>query len=376
MAVSAHLVIACGGTGGHFYPALSVARAWREMGGRVTLLVSGPHAQEQANIAAEWGLATRKISTVRRPSSLPGMLLMPFRWLKCCRLTKAVLSDIDGDLLLGMGSFAAAPPCWVWPWRKKPLVLHEGNTIMGRTNRIFVRRARAVALTLPLHDPSQLRGREGRITGMPLRDAVVNAAAAPVAASEREQILTEFGLSPAKKTMLVFGGSQGARAVNQLLMSSAPRLKDYADRLQFIILTGQEDNSALVSAFQDAGIAARIVRGDPEIQRCYQVSELILCRGGASSICELALYHKPLIIVPLPTAADNHQFYNAMALVQAGAARMLEQRLATPELLTSLVQEWLNGGEEWPQMGQHAQQFAHPDATARVAHLLAEIANG
>lgn len=365
-----HLIVACGGTGGHFYPALSVAQRYCARGGRATLLVSGKHAGEQAAAAQAVGLPTREIRTVRSPVGLVEAILFPFRMLTCLRETRRVLNELQGDMLLGMGSFSAVPPCWVWPWRKKPMVLHEGNAFMGKVNRIFVGHAKAIALSLPLADESQRKGIPAHITGMPLREAVIQAAATPVTASQRAEILASFGLMPERRTMLVFGGSQGARAINTLLAETVLRLADLAERLQFILLTGTEENAPLHEAFAQAGLLARIVKGDPEIQRCYQVADLTLCRAGASSICELALFQKPMVLVPLPSAADNHQFVNARTLEQAGAARCLEQRLATPEVLEKLIREWLAKPEAWQAMGHAAAQFAHPDATRAVVDLL------
>ena len=367
-----HLIVACGGTGGHFYPALSVAREFCIKGGRATLLVSGKHAAEQRDAAARFGLQTREIRTVRSPVGLGELLLFPFRILACRRAVKKVLKELQGDLLLGMGSFAAVPPCWAWPWRQKPMVLHEGNSFMGKVNRLFARRAASIALSLPLVDDSQLKGVPGRITGMPLREAVITAAAEPLSQIERAELLTSWGLHPERKTMLVFGGSQGARAINTLLTDTASHLTDLKEQLQFILLTGTDDNEALSTAFAKAGLTARIVRGDPEIQRCYQVADLTLCRAGASSICELALFQMPMVLVPLPSSADNHQLMNAQMLEKAGAARCLQQHLATPELLEKWLRDWLAHPTEWQAMGKAAVQFAHPEATKAVVDLLIE----
>ena len=336
------------------------------------MLVSGKHAAEQREAAERVGLAAREIKTVRSPAGLWELMLFPFRMLACRHAVQKVLNELSGDLLLGMGSFAAVPPCWAWPWRRKPLVLHEGNSFMGKANRLFVKRSVGIALSLPLVDESQLKGVPGKVTGMPLREAVIAAAAQRSTGEERREILASFGLRPERKTMLVFGGSQGARAINMLLAETAPRLADLAEKLQFILLTGTDENEALKEAFAKAGLAARIVRGDPEIQRCYQVAELTLCRAGASSICDLALFQMPMILVPLPSAADNHQLMNAQMLEKAGAAKCLQQHLATPEILEGWLREWLANPEEWVAMGHAAAQFAHPDATKEVVDLLVE----
>ncbi len=367
-----HLVIACGGTGGHFYPTLAVAREYVARGGKVTLLVSGRHAAEQHAIAEQWGFAAREIETVRAPSGLRELLAFPFRLWRCCRRAKAVLKELDGDVLLGMGSFAAVPPCWVWPWRRKALVLHEGNTVMGRTNRLFAGHARGIALSLPLKDERQLKGAPARITGMPLRDAVLTAAAHPLSEAERAAALEGMGLSAARRTVLVFGGSQGARAINQLLTATAARLASERDRLQFILLTGTDDNAEMEAAFREAGISACIRRADPDIQRCYQVADLVVCRSGASSICELALFGLPMVLLPLPSAADNHQYFNAQALVAEGAAVCRMPSDYSPEWLAEFLCTRLADLDRLREMGAKARVFAHPDATTKVTDLIVD----
>jgi UDP-N-acetylglucosamine--N-acetylmuramyl-(pentapeptide) pyrophosphoryl-undecaprenol N-acetylglucosamine transferase len=336
----------------------------------VTLLVSGSHAAEQRRIAAEYGFEAREIEAVRRPAGILNKLLFPFRMLRCLRRSASVLRELDGDVLLGMGSFAAVPPCIVWPWKRKPLVLHEGNTIMGRTNRLFAGRARAIALSLPLKDEAQLKGAEGRITGMPLRDAILDAAAAGIAPEKRRALLREWGLEEERITVLVFGGSQGAAAVNRMLMESPAILGDAARKFQFIALTGSDDNEEMKKSFASAGVPARVCRSDGEIQNCFQVADLVVCRGGASSLCELALFGKPVLVIPLPSAADNHQYFNAVAMEQAGGAKCLEQRLATPEKFASLLQEFADNREEWQTMGEKMKTFARPEATAGVCDLI------
>ena len=178
---------------------------------------------------------------------------------------------------------------------------------------------------------------------MPLREELLEAAKTGLSEEERGGILAEFGLSGHRRTLLVFGGSQGARAIISLLASTLPLMKALASRLQLIVLTGSDDNSALEDACRESGIPARIVKKDLAIQRCYQVADAVLCRAGASSICELALFRKTAMLMPLPTAKDNHQFYNAKTLADAGAARLLVQSETTPDVLAKVIEDWVDG---------------------------------
>jgi len=364
------IIISSGGTGGHFYPGLSIAREFVARGHSVTFLVSGQQASEQQATAEANGLSARQIPSVRAPHSIVDLIKFPFRFWGCCRAIKAIFKDLKGDALLSMGSFTSVAPCWCWPKSHKPLFLHEGNTFMGQANRLFAQKASAIALTLPLACPEQSKGTPSCITGMPLREAILEAAAKATTPAERAEILSSFGLSPDKKTMLIFGGSQGARAIVNLATAVMPLLSQSANAVQFIILTGADDNTALEQSCAKAGIAARIVKKDSEIQRCYQVADVVVCRAGASSICELALFRKPAVLIPLPSAKDNHQYHNAKCLADAGAAKLMVQSKTTPESFAKFIENWLSNPQDISKMSDAIGQFARPNATKQVVDFL------
>lgn len=368
-----HLVIASGGTGGHFYPTLAVAREFvnRCPGGRVTLLVSGKHSSEQGKIAQGYGFNSCEVPSVRLPNSLGSLVRFPYAMYRCLRAAKKALRALHPDIMLGMGSFAAVPSCWAVNAKKVPLVLHEGNAFMGKANRMFVRKASAIGLALPLSDSSQLRGCRSEDVGMPLRDAIVKAADGTSVLPSG--YLESLGLRSGLKTVLVFGGSQGARAVNDAIQGATLLLEPFKDRIQFIHLTGTDDNESLISSYRSAGIHVCVKRSEPNIELCYMACDMVICRSGASSICELSLFGKPLILIPLPTAADDHQSCNAKVLSSAGAAIHLPQSEATSERLRDLLCSWLECDEEWTERGRKLLAFGRPDAASRMVNLLFDV---
>ncbi len=365
-----HLVIACGGTGGHFYPTLAIARESSKRGGKVTLLVSGKHAAEQQKIAESFGFTACETQAVRLPNGLLHVLTFPFQLCICILRARRILRALQPDILLGMGSFAAVPACLALSRKELPLVLHEGNAFMGKANRCLTWKASAIALSLPLRYPGQLKGKYSVTVGMPLREAIVDGAKRM---SAREACLSEYGLCPGRRTILVFGGSQGARFINELIVKTLPCLHEAADKLQFIHLTGSDDNQETMKAYQQAGIPALVQRGEPNIENCYLAADLVICRAGASSICELALFGKPLLLIPLPTAADDHQRINAEMLQQNAAARIFTQSNASPENLLQELTHWLEQPQEWTSMGKKLLSFAHPAAASAMVDLLQQV---
>ncbi len=365
-----HLIICSGGTGGHFYPALALAREYSLRGGKVTLLLSGQQVEAQRETVARHGLECREIPSVRAPRSLGQLLLFPFRFLACVRKIRRLFRELQGDALLSMGSFTAVAPCFCWPRRSRSLFLHEGNTFMGQTNRLFAKKASLILLTLPLANPRQCKGTPAQIVGMPLRDTLLEAAKTPPSPQEREALLQDFGLLPGRKTLLVFGGSQGAQAITRLLLHTLPLLAPLASRIQLICLTGSDDNTALEEACQAAGIPAHIRKADHQIQRCYQAADAVLCRAGASSLCELALFRKTAFLIPLPSAKDNHQYWNARTLADHQAALLLPQKDTTPEKLQEVLQQWLQEPEAFQEFARRIGDFAQPQATAKAIDAL------
>lgn len=362
--MSRHLIIACGGTGGHFYPTISIARAFIDLGGKVTLLVAGKHAAEQLKTAADAGIDAREVGFIRRPENLFGWFTLPFKYLAVKRATSHLISELKPDIALGMGSYASVATCKALP-SNVPLVLHEGNAFMGKANRIFARRASAIGLSLPLNDEKQAQGTPTHCVGMPLRETLIQASQRTVPV---EGFYEKLGLKPGVFTVLVFGGSQGALRINQLLSQVPPLLKGKG--VQFIHLTGTDDNATTIQAYADAGICASVRRADYNIEECYLASNLIICRGGASTLCELALFGKPAVIIPLPSAADDHQTVNARLAEKNKAAIHLAQSSATPEIIANYINDAIENTSKYQQMGNNLKVFSKTDSAKQMAELL------
>lgn len=362
------VVIACGGTGGHFYPTLSIAEAVRNGGGEPVLFISGHHAAEHLRMAAENGFAAEEVPAVRLPNSIGSLAAFPFRFLAAILAARRLLRVRHPDLVLAMGSFAAAPAGFAAVLMRCPLVLHEGNSWMGRANRWLAPWARAVAVSLPLDAACTPRCRVVR-TGMPLRQALLTAASQQ---ADSATARLHYGLSAELPTLLVFGGSQGARAINNLFIAAAPGIANLNRRIQIIHFTGTDENEAIVSAYSQAGIPAVVQRGDPHIEHAYRAADLVVCRGGASSLSELFLFAKPAIVIPFPSAAEDHQRINARIMSEQRTVRMLEELRADRETLEALLGDWLADPEAFAVLGRNAARFAAPNAANDVAELLAD----
>jgi len=204
---------------------------------------------------------------------------------------------------------------------------------------------------------------------MPLREDIVQAAGTSTPTAD---LYAHMGLSAGKPVLLVFGGSQGARFLNDLMARAVGLLGDGAGRFQLLHLTGTDNNDALLAAYRQAGLNAWVRRAESHIENCYRVADLVLCRAGASTISELALFGKPAVLVPLPSAAEDHQTVNARVLADAGAARLLPQAEATPNTVAELLGDWLKAPQTWTPLGQRLRDLACPQAAAAVVDVLLE----
>ncbi|OPZ09777.1 MAG: UDP-N-acetylglucosamine--N-acetylmuramyl-(pentapeptide) pyrophosphoryl-undecaprenol N-acetylglucosamine transferase [candidate division BRC1 bacterium ADurb.BinA292] len=360
-----HLIIATGGTGGHFYPALAIALEHERQGGVVTLLVAGHNTARHLETARKAGLAAFACSAPRPPGGLLGRVAFPVQFLRACLGARRLIKRLRPDLVLGMGSFACVPVCLMAARARVPLFLHEGNAMVGRANLFLSRRARLLAASLPLV-PGQKCRCPTRLTGMPLRPEILRVAAIPC---DRAKTGESFGFTERKPVLLVFGGSLGAEFLNGVMTRVPALLGDHAGRLQVIHLTGADDNHALEQAYSQAGMQAFVRAYENHIQDCYSLADLVVCRAGGSTLAELAVFGKPAILVPFPAAANDHQTANAQVMAEAGAALHLPQKDATPEALAELIRSWLDCPDAWADYARNIRRFGHPRASAAIVEI-------
>jgi len=273
-----------------------------------------------------------------------------------CASAFAALGRLRARIVVSVGGYASVPAAIAAAARRVPLALVEPNAVPGRANRAAARWARACFAgfeeTARRLEPSA----PGRVhaTGIPLRRALV---AAFDGAGERRAPVPPHRL-------LVFGGSQGARQINDAMIELAAGLDPR--ELEIFHQTGEADRERVAAAYARAGLRAEVVAFEPEMPRRYRWADLAVCRSGALTVAELAMAGLPALLVPFPHAADDHQHANARALAAAGAARVLESRpLAAAELARAL-RECFEKPAELAAMGRAAARCARPDAAERI----------
>ncbi len=304
------VVLAAGGTGGHFYPGLVAAKALRERGWE-PLIVLREGDPARARLEAE-GIASLPVDLRGLPRR-PGPELLSFaRKLGGSLLTlRRALRAFRPDLAVGMGGYLTFPLVAAARLRGVPCALHESNAVLGLANAASARLGAALFRGLPPADPAA----PGTLVGTPVRPALWTRRPALAARPA-------LGLDPDRPTILVFGGSQGAQGINAAL----PRaLKALGGGIQVLHLAGRGKAEAAAAAYRAAGVEAQVREYLEDMASAYGAADLVVCRAGASTLAELAAQRLPALLVPYPHAAGDHQDANARVLERAGAALRLPE---------------------------------------------------
>jgi UDP-N-acetylglucosamine--N-acetylmuramyl-(pentapeptide) pyrophosphoryl-undecaprenol N-acetylglucosamine transferase len=355
------VVIAGGGTGGHLYPGIAVARELlrRMPDARVSFV--GTARGLEARVVPLEGFPLDLIRSAGIKGKSPvararGAALVPVSFLEAWR----AISHRRPDVVMGVGGFSSGPVVMAAALRRIPTLVLEQNAVPGLTNRLLAPWVRAAAVTY--EQTLSYFGSRGFISGNPVR---------------AEFFDTPSNVEPRtskSKTVLVLGGSQGAHAVNVAMTAAAPRLAQRQAGLALVHQTGSRDLATVRDAYARAGIGARAEPFLDAMAREMAAADLVISRAGATTLAELAASGRAALLVPLPTATDDHQRRNAELLVKAGAAAMLEEKDLTAERLADAAADLVDDTERRARMAAAIGTFARPDAAARIVDRLLELA--
>lgn len=302
------VVIAAGGTGGHFYPGLVAALELKKRGWEPLLIVKKDDpAKERLEQA---GLAYLEVDLVGLPRKIgPGMVTFAVKLLGSLRAMSRVMRDFKPDLAVGMGGYLTFPVAYA-AWRRGvPVALHESNAILGLANASAVRFGATLFWGLP-----PVEG-HGKVVGTPVRPALHGR-------RDAVEARKALGLDPAKPTILVFGGSQGAQAINRAMPKA---LRDAKIDAQILHLAGKGKGEETKKGYAELSLTAMVHEYLEDMSAAYAAADIVVCRSGASTLAELAAQRKTAVLVPYPHAAANHQDANARVFEKAGTAKRIPE---------------------------------------------------
>jgi UDP-N-acetylglucosamine--N-acetylmuramyl-(pentapeptide) pyrophosphoryl-undecaprenol N-acetylglucosamine transferase len=359
VSITRPVLIMAGGTGGHVFPALAVAEELVARGVAVSWL--GTRRGLEARVVPEAGypLETMRVSGLRGKGRMR-LLLAPFMLLIALLQALVILLRLRPCAVLGMGGFASGPGGVIAWLLRRPLLIHEQNSVAGMTNRWLAPLARTVMEAFPGSLPAKYRALH---TGNPVRREIARLPDPAERLAQRQGALH----------VLVIGGSLGAHALNTIVPAAMARLSA-GNTCSVRHQTGAVDIDAVRQAYLAAGVDAQVSPFIDDMATAYAWADLVICRAGALTVAELAVVGVAAILVPFPHATDDHQTGNARFLADAGAAILMPQETLDPERLAQLLDDFTAQREVLLEMAGRARSLAQPHAARRVAELCLQAA--
>jgi len=348
-------ILAGGGTGGHVIPALAIANELKKRYGAEVLFIGTARGIENRLVpAAGFPLQLVRVGALKNVSLLT-RAKTAFDLPRAIWDAGRMLNQFAPDVVIGVGGYASGPAMLAAVMKHIPTLAFEPNVVPGFANRVVARFVSAAAVHF---EETARYFRHGEVTGVPVREAFF-------------EIAPKRGGTP---TLLVFGGSQGAHAINDAMIRCLPVLQREAPGIRIIHQTGERDYNDALAAYQSLGESAEVFKFIEDMPAVFARADLVVCRSGASTVAEIAAAGKPAIFVPFPRAADDHQRVNAEALARHGAAVVVEESKLEGVWLAETIATLLQDSSRLKRMSQAARELAHPQAARDIAAMAARIA--
>ncbi|HYF34155.1 MAG TPA: undecaprenyldiphospho-muramoylpentapeptide beta-N-acetylglucosaminyltransferase, partial [Prosthecobacter sp.] len=357
---SVHVLIACGGTGGHLFPGIAVGEVLSARGHDVTLLIS----EKKIDAIAASGhkdLRFEKTPFLAMPKpwspKMPGFLLGLWKGARACR---RIIRDHNVKVVLGMGGFTSFAPLYAGKKENCVTLIHESNAIPGKANRLNARFANVVLCGLDACKSHFGKHNDVRTVGTPIRSAMRNAA--------QEDPHEFFKLDKNKKTLLIMGGSQGARGVNRVVGMALEQFERMG--IQVLHIAGPTDYEEVRDVYaKQPMLNQHVAAFCHRMDLAYRIADLAIARSGASSMSELAYFGVPSLLIPYPYAAEDHQTKNAEIFANAGAAKLLQEKDINADVLADSVRQILLDPKVAESMKQAARKMAVRNSAGKIADL-------
>jgi len=366
------VLVTGGGTGGHIYPALAIARGITEKNPRAEILYVGTAKGMEADIVPRAGLPFRTITVegLTRKLSVKAFVTL-LKTCKGCFDAFKIIRGFKPSVVVGTGGYVCGPVVLIASLLGIPTLIHEQNAYPGITNKLLARFVKKVAVTFPESRKYFPAKAEVVLTGLPVRPEIKM--------TERETAVRALGLDKDKFTVLTVGGSRGARSINKAMIGVISQTANRPD-IQIIHMTGKLGFDETVAEIKTAGI--ELVNGgnitvEPylyNMDEALAAADLVICRAGAATIAEITVRGLPTVLIPYPYASDNHQEHNARALAKNGAALMILDRDLTGETLWDMVRELYQDPPGLAAMGQASLKLGKPDALLHLVDIVDALA--
>jgi UDP-N-acetylglucosamine--N-acetylmuramyl-(pentapeptide) pyrophosphoryl-undecaprenol N-acetylglucosamine transferase len=359
------IMISGGGTGGHIYPAIAIANAWKEKHPESEILFVGAEGKMEMQKVPEAGFRIEglPIAGLQRSMSLSN-LSFPFKLLKSLKISKKLLQEFGPNAVVGVGGYASGPLLFAAQRKGIPTLIQEQNSYAGLTNKLLAKRAKKICVAFSGMDRFFPKDRI-LYTGNPVRKDILQLE------GKKESALVHFGMDPKRKVILVLGGSLGARTINQAVLADMKAIEDSG--YQVLWQCGrfyfkEMSNKVILSGLKHIHVMEFI----REMDLAYAAADTVVSRAGALSVSELSLVGKPVIFIPSPNVAEDHQTKNAMAYVSENAALLLKDVEAIGKL-KEFTDRLFADEKKAKQLSENIRKMAKPDAAIEIVEALESI---
>ncbi len=361
-------IIAGGGTGGHIYPGIAIANEIKKRNSGSEILFVGTASGLETKIIPQHGMNLKLIEA----SGIKGKSLMdlvksiskiPVGFFQAMK----IIFSFRPDIVIGAGGYASGPTVFCAAFLRLPTIILEQNYYPGLTNRILSKFVERVGVNFE-SSTQFFNKKKVVITGNPVRR--------DISMGSREEAIRQWGMKENSFTLLVFGGSQGARRINQCVVQSLPLLEKYSDLLQIIHQTGKSDFEFVREGYSRSGIRNHVTPYIEDMKNAYAIADLVVCRAGAITLSELSECGKASILIPFPYATNNHQELNARVFADDGAAVMISDKELNGEVLSEKIISLITGRERINELSAKSRKFSRGDSAAALVNICEEMIRG
>lgn len=361
-------IIAGGGTGGHIYPGIAIANEIKKRNSGSEILFVGTASGLETRIIPEHGMNLKLIeaSGIKGKSLkdlVKSILKIPMGFSQAAK----IIFSFRPDIVIGVGGYASGPTVFCAAFLRLPTIILEQNFYPGLTNRILSKVVERIGVNFE-SSTQFFKKKKVVVTGNPVRGDINR--------GSREEAIRQWGMKENCFTLLVFGGSQGARRINQCVVEALPLLEKYDNMLQIIHQTGKNDFGFVKEGYSKSCMRNYVTPYIEEMKNAYAIADLVICRAGAITLSELSECGKASILIPFPYAANNHQELNARAFADEGAAVMVLDKELNGEILSEKIISLITRGNKMNELSRNSRKFSRGDSAATLVGICEELIKG
>ncbi|MBM4054308.1 MAG: undecaprenyldiphospho-muramoylpentapeptide beta-N-acetylglucosaminyltransferase [Planctomycetes bacterium] len=361
------ILFAGGGTGGHLIAGISAAEEVRKRFRNADIMFCGTDKKFEEEYVLQRGFRFKKIHAKKWERSFKGVFAF-LRTTFVGVIESLILHrKFKPDIVVGLGGYASFAPIIAAKLLSVPSLLLEQNVVPGKANLFLARWADEICCHWRASLKWFAKAKKVHVTGTPIRKGILS--------GRKMNFYEKFGLDFTKKTIIVTGGSQGAQAINEVILKSLPKLEQFSEEIQIIHCAGEHGYESVKKGYESTKINSFVCSFLNDMDAALNIADIVICRAGATTIAEITAIGIPAILIPYPYAADNHQYWNAIEVEKNGGGYLLQQIDLTPDKIVEIITDLLKNKEKYDRMKMFSKEMGLPNASVCVVDMISRLIN-